>query len=147
MTTPSPAAFVRPLIIDPAGKRFLLLSACPSGAAGVTWTIPVVPVRTCESFARAATNYLQQQTGLPWPQIAPVIGRFPAGPGRQRPEYVVLAPLPSPAWPKYLPERAGRWWTTAQLRAARDVVEPAILPDFIDGYWDGWLPDGEISLE
>ncbi|MEU9149099.1 hypothetical protein AB0D59_00750 [Streptomyces sp. NPDC048417] len=40
-----------------------------------------------------------------------------------------------------------RWWTTAELRSARAVVEPAELLDFMDGYWDGWLPDGEISLE
>ncbi|MFE2103405.1 hypothetical protein [Streptomyces sp. NPDC059468] len=40
-----------------------------------------------------------------------------------------------------------RWWTRAELRAARALVEPTELIDFMDGYWDGWLPDEEISLE
>ncbi|MCZ1018935.1 hypothetical protein [Streptomyces noursei] len=26
-------------------------------------------------------------------------------------------------------------------------VEPEVLLDLIDGYWEGWLPDGVISLE
>ncbi|MGX1491465.1 hypothetical protein RKD41_003724 [Streptomyces tendae] len=33
------------------------------------------------------------------------------------------------------------------MRSERAPVEPAELLDFMDGYWDGWLPDGEISLE
>ncbi|MFD3572552.1 hypothetical protein [Streptomyces sp. NPDC058644] len=42
---------------------------------------------------------------------------------------------------------AARWWTTANLRKERAAVEPVQLLDFMDGYWEGWLPDGEISLE
>lgn len=75
---------------------------------------------------------------------------FPRRRERRQPEYVVLALLPSTAWPTRvpaLPGTAARWWTSAQLRADDAVVAPAVLPDFIDGYWDGWLPDGEISLE
>ncbi|MGW5710130.1 hypothetical protein [Streptomyces olivaceus] len=39
-----------------------------------------------------------------------------------------------------------RWWTTAELRDGGTHVEPEVLLDLIDGYWEGWLPDGVISL-
>jgi hypothetical protein len=45
----------------------------------------------------------------------------------------------------YLPH-----WTRkrapAELRSVRALVEPVQLLDFMDGYWEGWLPDGKISL-
>nr|WP_234312564.1 hypothetical protein [Streptomyces seoulensis] len=40
-----------------------------------------------------------------------------------------------------------RWWSTAQLRDAGVRVEPDSLPLLMDGYWEGWLPDGVIALE
>lgn len=40
-----------------------------------------------------------------------------------------------------------RWWTTAELRSAHVKVEPLQLLDFMDGYWEGRLPDGEVSLD
>jgi len=33
------------------------------------------------------------------------------------------------------------------LRSAEAAVDPVQLLDFMDGYWDGWLPDGVISLD
>ncbi|MFF2519826.1 hypothetical protein [Streptomyces sp. NPDC058086] len=50
---------------------------------------------------------------------------------------------PEPTGPNSIRKRAG---TTADLRAARALAEPVQLPDFMDGYWAVWLPDGEISL-
>lgn len=65
-------------------------------------------------------------------------------------EYVFLVAPAHGVWPRDPAARLGtaaQWWTTAQLRAERLLVEPVALADFIDGYWEGWLPDGEIALE
>ena len=40
-----------------------------------------------------------------------------------------------------------RWWTSEQLRSAEADVFPPELPDIVDGYWDGWIPDGPITLD
>ncbi|WP_329176845.1 hypothetical protein [Streptomyces sp. NBC_01477] len=40
-----------------------------------------------------------------------------------------------------------RWWTPGQLRKAEVSVFPPELPEVVDGYWDGWLPDGPLSLD
>ncbi|MFJ9033030.1 hypothetical protein ACIRQP_31780 [Streptomyces sp. NPDC102274] len=42
---------------------------------------------------------------------------------------------------------SARWWTTTGLRSQSARVEPRQLLDVMDGYWDGWLPDGEIALD
>ncbi|MGW6604264.1 hypothetical protein [Streptomyces sp. NPDC055036] len=43
--------------------------------------------------------------------------------------------------------RRARWWTPDQLRECAAPVQPAELPDIVDGYWDGWLPDGPLTLD
>lgn len=45
--------------------------------------------------------------------------------------------LPSPA----------RWWTSEQLRKAGVTVFPPELPEVVEGYWDGWLPDGPLTMD
>jgi ADP-ribose pyrophosphatase YjhB (NUDIX family) len=142
------ASAVRPVVIDPAARRFLLVSA-RGGAVGY-WSVPVAPVRVGEPYRRAAVRYLRQQLGLPGLRIAPVVGVLPAVGGRCRVEYVVLARPATEAWQQDVRPLLGtsaRWWSTTQLRDAGVRVEPDTLPLLMDGYWEGWLPDGEVSLE
>lgn len=40
-----------------------------------------------------------------------------------------------------------RWWTPEQLRSAEAGVLPPELPNIVDGYWEGWIPDGPITLD
>ncbi|WP_405728574.1 hypothetical protein OG607_26815 [Streptomyces sp. NBC_01537] len=40
-----------------------------------------------------------------------------------------------------------RWWTPVELRESGVRVAPPELPDVVDGYWDGWLPDGPLTLD
>jgi hypothetical protein len=40
-----------------------------------------------------------------------------------------------------------RWWTAEQLRSVEADVFPPELPNVVDGYWEGWLPDGPITLD
>lgn len=150
--TPSPSAaadsVVRPVLIDRTARRFLLLPVRHGDAE--CWSVPVVAVRAGEPYRRAVVRYLRQQVGLPGLRIARVVGVLPAVGGRHRIEYVVLAGPATGAWPKDVPALLGesaRWWSTAQLRNAGVRVEPDILPVLMDGYWEGWLCDGEVSLE
>lgn len=141
------AAVVRPVLIDPA-RRFLLLPVRHRDAK--CWSVPVVPVRAGEPYRRTAVRYLRSLTGLPGLLITPVVGVLPATGARRRIAYVVLARPVTGAWPQNAPALLGagaRWWSTAQLRDAGARVEPDTLPLLMDGYWEGWLPDGEVSLE
>lgn len=40
-----------------------------------------------------------------------------------------------------------RWWTPGELRESGVPVVPPELADVVDGYWEGWLPDGPLTLE
>jgi hypothetical protein len=72
-------------------------------------------------------HHLRRELRLPALRIASVTGRLPASEERRCEEYFVLA---APA---------------ARRLALR--VEPRVLLDLIDGYWEGWLPDGLVSLK
>ncbi|EHN72328.1 hypothetical protein SMCF_8249 [Streptomyces coelicoflavus ZG0656] len=53
-------------------------------------------------------------------------------------------------WPQNLRDLmapGARWWNTAALRRSGAAVEPETLPLLLDGYWEGWLPDGVVCLE
>ncbi|WP_327316392.1 hypothetical protein [Streptomyces sp. NBC_01235] len=46
------------------------------------------------------------------------------------------------------PARAGRAVVDDSRTAGwRRTGNPEVLLDVMDGYWEGWLPDGVISLE
>ncbi|QBJ91430.1 hypothetical protein D0Z67_14810 [Streptomyces seoulensis] len=144
----TPTAVVRPVVIDPAARCFLLVPAEHQGTE--CWSVPAVPVRVGESYRRTAVRYLRRQAGLPPVRITPVVGVLPAIDDRRQTEYVVLARPVAEAWPPDVRALLGdgaRWWSTAQLRDAGVRVEPDSLPLLMDGYWEGWLPDGVIALE
>ncbi|MEV0908553.1 hypothetical protein [Streptomyces hokutonensis] len=153
MTNPRPApagsdGTVRPVIIDPATRRYLLHPA--ADAVPVSWTVPAVPMRPGEHYRLTTVRYLRHELRIPALRIAAVVGRLPAGRDRDRVEYLVLAAPPAAVWPHDVRARlasGARWWTTAQLRDAGVSVEPGTLTLLMEGYWEGWLPDGEISLE
>lgn len=139
---------VRLVVIDSPRHQLLLIPSESDDEDG--WTLPRVPIRPGETIRRAASRHLRRTVHLP---------RF-------------VSRLSSVASPARTPRRAfstsswcapsrkaghaavrfaiapeACWWTTAELRSDRAQVEPAELLDFMDGYWGGWLPDGEISLE
>ncbi|MFF8843412.1 hypothetical protein ACF08N_11870 [Streptomyces sp. NPDC015127] len=67
----------------------------------------------------------------------------------EKPGYVVLALPAAGRWQRRPGQMLGadaRWWTVSGLRSAATPVEPPQLLDLVDGYWEGWLPDGEVSL-
>lgn len=38
-----------------------------------------------------------------------------------------------------------RWWSLAELAAV--TTRPTDLALVIQGYWEGWLPDGPLSVD
>ncbi|WP_225100322.1 hypothetical protein [Streptomyces sp. CoH27] len=143
-----PAAVVRPVVIDPAARRFLLLPAGSTGTAG--WTLPALPVRAQEPCRRTVLRHLRRERRFPAVCIGAVVGRLPTGTARPVEEYVVLAAPACGRWPRdvrVLMAPGACWWDTAALRKSGAAVEPETLPLFLDGYWEGWLPGGVISLE
>ncbi|MEU0677921.1 hypothetical protein ABZ330_34580 [Streptomyces sp. NPDC006172] len=142
------AVCVCPVVIDPAARSFLLV---PDRAVPpVTWSVPSCSIRPGESFRRVAAHHLRRELRLPALRIASVTGRLPASAVHRCEEYFVLAAPAAGAWPcdvRALVASGARWWTTAELRDAAVRVEPPVLLDLIDGYWEGWLPDGVVSLE
>ncbi|MEU3280288.1 hypothetical protein [Streptomyces antibioticus] len=141
-------AYVRPVVIDPAARSFLLVP--DRSVPPVTWSVPRHSIRPGESFRRAAARHLRRGLRLPALRIASVTGRLPASEERRCEEYFVLAAPAAGVWPcdvRVLLSPGARWWTTTELREADVRVEPNVLLDLIDGYWEGWLPDGVVSLE
>ncbi|MFE0739109.1 NUDIX domain-containing protein [Streptomyces sp. NPDC058855] len=139
---------VRPVIIDSPKRQLLLIPSAPDSED--CWTLPTVPMRPGETIRRAATRHLRRDAHLPALRIPPLIGRLSRRDAPQGIQYVVVVRPAAESWSpsvRFALAPEAQWWTTAELRSARVLVEPAELLDFMDGYWDGWLPDGEISLE
>ncbi|GGO98861.1 NUDIX hydrolase [Wenjunlia tyrosinilytica] len=150
MTTarrPGPYNFVFPVILDPLTGRILLVRR--REPAGPCWTVPKVPMRAGATFRRAAMQFLRRRRQLPPVRIAPVVGRLFAVDDVDKRGYVVLV-LPADGSWKDRPGRMlgpeARWWAVSELRSERATVEPPQMLDLVDGYWEGWLPDGEVSL-
>lgn len=140
--------WVRPVVIESAPRRFVLLP--PGQQTAGCWTVPVVPAPAGQPYSRAAVQWLRCRTGLPDLRIAPVVGVLPAVGARRRTEYVVLVRPVAPVRAEdmgALLEAGARWWTLDELHGKGVAVEPQTLPLLLEGYWDGWLPDGEVSLE
>ncbi|WP_416520554.1 hypothetical protein [Streptomyces achromogenes] len=114
------------------------------------WTVPAVPLRAREPYRRTVVRHLRRELGFPALRTGSVTGRLPAGTARAAEEYLVLAAPASGDWPqdvRALMATAARWWDTAGLRESGAAVEPEALLLLIDGYWEGWLPAGVVSLE
>ncbi|MDX2677221.1 MULTISPECIES: hypothetical protein [Streptomyces] len=139
---------VRPVVIDSSKRMLLLIPYGPDEEN--CWTLPTVPVRSGETCRRSATRHLRKVAHLPPLRISPLIGRLACRDASHGVQYVLVVRSVAESWPPSVrfalaPEAC--WWTTAELRSAGAVVDPAELLDFMDGYWEGWLPDGEISLQ
>ncbi|WP_406838055.1 hypothetical protein ACICHK_20625 [Streptomyces sp. AHU1] len=140
---------VRPVLIDSSKRRLLLIPSAPDSEVG-SWTVPTFPMRPGETVRRAALRHLRRVVRLPALRVQPLIGRLSRRDVPQGVQYVVVVRPAGDSWPSatrfaFAPE--AQWWTTAELRRSGERVEPAELLDFMDGYWEGWLPDGEISLD
>lgn len=106
-------------------------------------------MRVGMTYRRATMRFLRRRLQLPPVRIAPVVGRLFAIDDVEKRGYVVLVLPAAGSWndkPGRMLRPGARWWRVSALRAEQAAVEPAQMLDLVDGYWDGWLPDGETSL-
>ncbi|MER7924094.1 hypothetical protein ABTY96_13380 [Streptomyces sp. NPDC096057] len=139
---------VRPVVIDSSKRMLLLIPYGPDEEN--RWTLPTVPMRSGETCRRAATRHLRRVAHFPALRISSLIGRRSREDEPQGVQYVLVVRSAAGNWPpsvRFALSPEACWWTTAELRSADAHVEPAELLDFMDGYWEGWLPDEEVSLE
>ncbi|MFF8843392.1 hypothetical protein ACF08N_11765 [Streptomyces sp. NPDC015127] len=149
MGSPSHPAgkYVYSVVLDPLTRRILL--ARRREASQVYWTVPKVPIRAGATCRHTAARFLRRRLGLPAVRIAPVVGRLFAIDDVEKRGCVVMALPLVGAWPRRPAQMLGpeaRWWTVREARSGDAPVEPMELLDLVDGYWEGWLPDGEVSL-
>ncbi|MFJ7246340.1 hypothetical protein ACIQWA_17040 [Kitasatospora sp. NPDC098652] len=144
---PADPVVVRPVLLDSQHHQFLLV---PAGGSRSLWCPPSFEALPGESYRSAVVRCLRHDRGLPTLDITPVVGLIRPGPDLPPVQYIVLVREASPPWPDNMPGLLGplaRWWTLQELKAGSVDVEPGELPILLEGYWDGWIPDGEITLE
>lgn len=113
------------------------------------WTVPKVTVRPGVTHRSAAIKFMRRRRKLGSVRIASVVGRLFAIDDAEKRGYVVLGLPEAGGWddkPGRMLGPGTRWFTIKELRVERVSIEPPQLLHLVDGYWDGWLPDGEVSL-
>lgn len=124
--------------LDEDGR--LLLAA---GADQTPWALPALKLRPEDSYAAAARR-LQQRLGVTVLRPGTVSGHrwAPAGPAPRTEERFHLARVHR-ADPSAPP---GHRWLRPE-RAPLDGPRWAEVRRLVDGYLQGWIPDGPIRLE
>lgn len=88
-------------------------------------------------------------------EVAPVVGHLWATPplpgtGARTEARLFLAITPGMAERSSASggeQTRSRWFSHEELTQRQGAMHPPELPSVIDGYWDGWLPDGPLTLE
>ncbi|MFJ4870551.1 hypothetical protein [Streptomyces sp. NPDC088757] len=120
-------------------RRLLLLPGRRSGTGGVL-TLPAVRRRECETYEQAALRLLSNHSARRGDVVAHAeIPLSPGGGRRQVRVYAAHALAPDG-------NREACW---IPWRDAVRQLEPLAIPEFaafVEGYVEGWIPDGWITL-
>ncbi|MEU3905564.1 hypothetical protein AB0F20_17235 [Streptomyces goshikiensis] len=135
------------LLLD-RSRRSVLLSG------GRRLTPPSFTVACGQSYHYAAARAAELRWGLPLLQIAPVVCHVwatpPGRPGGVRTERrLLMASVRQPDLLRLLkkPPARTQWRPLDSLRQRDSPTEPVDLAAIIEGYWDGWLPDGPLTVD
>ncbi|RPK62483.1 hypothetical protein EES44_16925 [Streptomyces sp. ADI96-15] len=122
---------------------------------GSFWQPPQVLVGANQSCRSAVRDAARHWWELPDPRIADSVGtrwsRTAARTDHRRVERRLLLVLLPPGTPR--PHADGpattrvSWWPVTRLLAGEVITRPAELAAFLDGYLQGWLPDGQHALD
>lgn len=142
------------LVVIDADEKVALIQWPDSNSAH--WALPHGIVRLPESYAQAAARVAERCfKGQPM-RWGSVVGRrwaaLPDGTSLVRvEERVFLARASRPEFPKLLsagrPDTGAQWTPRALLNHALQEPHADRTADLVDGYLDGWLPDGPITLD
>ncbi|MEU8719552.1 hypothetical protein [Streptomyces antimycoticus] len=127
-------------------SRTILLDQSTSTA---TWWPLRLDVPRGSSSAKVMRRWQRQDTALRNLHRGGVTGYLtttassPAGPTTQK-YRVMIFKLSEPTTPGSVPPSA-QWWPITQLKQA--TLFPRELGLFMEGYVEGWIPDGRITLD
>ncbi|SFX45708.1 hypothetical protein SAMN02787144_1003167 [Streptomyces atratus] len=149
MPLPSPrlTRIAHLLLLDHRRHRVLLRDAADA------LTPPHIVCGTRQSYHQAATQAAGTWWGLTSWEAVPVIGHAWATPpgadrGRRTERRLLMATVTHPLRPRSEPAQLQvRWWNLGQVRQSHRPTHPTELADIVEGYWDGWLPDGPLTVE
>ncbi|WP_277037135.1 hypothetical protein [Actinacidiphila oryziradicis] len=139
----------------------VLLDRCRRTALLVQWAGAWAPlaggVGFGSSYEVAAAAVARVRTGSAEVRYGAVVGHVwatgPAWSGTRVERRLLLAVPAGPLDARAVRNLAeagplpARWWTAAELRESGVPVRPPELPEVVDGYLDGRLPDGPLTLD
>ncbi|MEV8327096.1 hypothetical protein [Kitasatospora sp. NPDC056731] len=136
-----PRRAVAVVLLDRPAERVLLHQA-----AG-RWTPPLTSATARAACPQAALLAARRWWGLPRARLAAVAASAHTAPAHGGPAHLalVIAPAGFPLPPRGPAPGPWRWWPVAALRSEA-AVRPHELAVFLDGYLQGWLPDGTHTL-
>ncbi|WP_335938020.1 hypothetical protein [Streptomyces sp. PTD5-9] len=147
-SSPRPHAVAALALVDRSCAHVLLCDHT------LFWQPPHTSVRTGQSCHLAVRDAARRWWGLRHVQIAGTVGipwtqpPAPADHCHTVDRRLLLVLLP-PTTPRPRPGPGTRrmsWWSVEQLLAGEAATRPAELAAFLDGYLQGWLPDGQHGL-
>jgi len=148
------------ILLDPAGRVFLINAADPADASKPPWwEIPGGGIDPGEPSDRAVARELREEAGIREAQIGPVVYtqyvEFSFG-GYDFEQDEVLhvawtedTELRKPEGLEYLEAlafRGSRWWTLAEVQASTEPFLPPTLSELLPRLVKGDLPDRPIDI-
>ena len=147
---------VRAVVLDDADRVLLVRFEFPESAV---WAMPGGGVDDDESPEMAIRRELCEEVGLRDVELGPVIWKrthvFPLAPGfdGQRETFFLVRTRQDQGAPAFSADElraegvsGSRWWTLAELRAARqERFAPRRLPDLVEALVTEGPPDGVID--